>query len=82
MFVMQRHQDILLCRVLHLLGNLLVESAHRHVVSDLAKVLRAAGRVRQAGVHAVVVDARLLQVAVLVRLALALQIDTQIRLVS
>ena len=57
------------------MGDPLVEPADRHVVSDLAKVLRAAGRVRQAGVDAVVVDARLLQLAVVVGLALALQIN-------
>ena len=51
----------------------MVEAAHRHVVPHLAEVLRAAGRVGQAGVDAVVVDARLVQGAVLVRLALALQ---------
>ena len=62
--------------ILYLLSNPLVESTHRHVVSDLAKVLCAAGRVRQAGVHAVVVEARLLQVAVIIGLALALQLNT------
>ena len=51
----------------------LVEPADGHVVPDLAEVLRAAGRVGEAGVDAVVIDARLLQVAVVVRLALALQ---------
>ena len=57
----------------YLLSDPLVEPADGHVVPDLAEVLRAAGRVGQAGVDAVVVDARLLQLAVVVGLALALQ---------
>ena len=57
----------------YLLSDPLVEPADGHVVPDLAEVLRAAGRVGQAGVDAVVVDARLLQGAVVVGLALALQ---------
>ena len=68
----------------YLLSNPLAEPADRHVVSDLAKVLRAAGRVGQAGVDAVVVDARLLQLAVVVGLALALQknkTETSFRLI-